>query len=214
MSISDVKNDYPSSMDIIHLYGLKETYITLKKIIKAKVFCQDLKEKGIDYSFFIRHPEVLGCDESRKYYQYYFDYIGEDYGVGKHLFIQERKGQKRKYLVIVDDSKTVDLKVLKEKLESSKLEFVKEDMMLDLLDTTPGNVSLFNIQFDKNEEVQLIIDQELLEKELIAFHPLYNGMSIFITPDMVFRYLSSIGRSASIIDIPCKEKEYVLEKTL
>ena len=34
--------------------------------------------------------------------------LGDDYAVGKHLLVQERKGEKKKYLVITDSSKQVD----------------------------------------------------------------------------------------------------------
>lgn len=186
----------------------------IKKVKIGQNFCQELESKGISYSWCIRHPEVLGCDESRGYYQRYQEYLGDDYSICKHLLVHERKGQKRAFLIIVDDEKSVDLRELKEQLECSKLEFVSSEEMQEVLHTVPGNVSLFHMKFDTNHKVNLIIDKELLDKSLLAFHPLYNGMSLFLTPNSAMEYLDSIDRIATIIDIPTKKQERVLEKVM
>lgn len=204
--------DYLKIISQIRLTSIEES--KMQKIRKAQDFCQELSDKDISYSWCIKHPEVLGCDESKKYYQRYHAYLGDDYSVCKHLFLQERKGQKRKFLVIVDDEKSVDLKDLKEKIGSSKLEFAPKEELCKSLNTIPGNVSLFHIQFDKEKKVELILDQELFEKQLLAFHPLYNGMSLFLTPASATKYLDTIDRTATIMDIPSKEKEYMLVKSL
>lgn len=186
----------------------------IDKIKLAQDFCQELEDKGIPYSWCIKHPEVLGCSESRYYYQRYQEYLGSDYSICKHLVVHERKGERRIFLIIVDDEKSVDLKALKEEICCSKLEFVSSEELEELLHTVPGNVSLFNMKFDVQHKINLIIDKELLERSLLAFHPLYNGMSLFLTPDSALEYLSKINIIPSIMDVPCKMKERVLEKTI
>lgn len=188
-----------------------------QKFTKIKIgqdFCQELDSKGILYLWCIRHPEVIGCSESRSYYQRYQEYLGNDYSICKHLVVHERKGKKRTFLIVVDDEKSVDLKSLKEELECSKLEFVNSSELNDLLHTVTGNVSLFHLKFDINHKVNIIVDRELLDKSLLAFHPLYNGMSLFLTPDSTLQYLKTIDRTATIIDVPSKNQERVLEKVI
>lgn len=170
--------------------------------------------KDIPYAWCIKHPEVIGCSESRSYYQRYQEYLGDDYSICKHLLVHERKGEKRTFLIIVDDEKSVDLKSLREQLQCSKLEFVSSEELDELLHTVPGNVSLFHMKFDVEHKVSLVIDSELIDKSLLAFHPLYNGMSLFLTPDSAMKYLDSIDRTAIITDVPSKEKERVLEKVM
>ena len=186
----------------------------INRIKVGKDFCQELESKGISYSWCIKHPEVLGCSESREYYQRFQEYLGDDYSICKHLVVHERKGAKRNFLIIVDDQKSVDLKALKERLECSKLEFVSSEELQQLLHTTPGNVSLFHMKFDTEHKINLIIDKELLAQNVLAFHPLYNGMSLFLTPVSALEYLETIDRKACIIDIPSKKQEQVLEKVM
>ena len=177
---------------------------------KAFQFCDSLERRGIQYDYCIRHQEATGCVD----YSRWNDYLGENYAVGKHLLVQERKGEKKKYLVITDSSKQVDLKSLKEKLDCRKLEFVKEEDMESLIHTTPGNVSIFNMIYDVNEEIQLVIDQDLLNASEVAFHPLYNGMSIFMKPEQCFKFLSYIDREAIVLPIESKEKMIPDQKKL
>ena len=214
VSLSIGKVDYLQLFSKVKLGSRKEIEEKLEKCQIGRQFCEYLKEKGISYSWCIRHPEVLGCSESRDYYQRYQEYLGNDYSICKHLLVHERKGEKRVFLIIVDDSKSVDLAALKEQLDCSKLEFVNSEEMQDLLHTVPGNVSLFNMKFDSKCKVNLIIDRELLDKALLAFHPLYNGMSIFLTPENAMKYLEIIHRDAHFMKIPAKKKEWVLEKVI
>lgn len=124
----------------------------------------------------------------------------------------ERKGEKKKYLVITDSSKQVDLKALKEELDCRKLEFVSPSDMESLINATPGNVSIFNMMYDENKEIKLIIDEDLMNASEVAFHPLYNGMSIFMPLSECFNFLATIGRSAEVMTIPEKEKSLVYKK--
>ena len=186
----------------------KEESHRIEMTKKGFKFCDTLERKGIHYDYCIRHKEAIGCVD----YSRWNDYLGNDYAVGKHLLVQERKGEKKKYLVITDSSKQVDLKALKEELSCRKLEFVSPSDMESLIKATPGNVSIFNMMYDENKEIKLIIDEDLLEASEVAFHPLYNGMSIFMPLSECFNFLATIGRSAEVMAIPAKSEEKVLIK--
>ena len=186
----------------------KEESHRIEMTKKAIMFCNTLERKGIQYDYCIRHKEATGCVD----YSRWNDYLGDDYAVGKHLLVQERKGEKKKYLLIIDSSKQVDLKALKEELDCRKLEFVSPSDMENLINATPGNVSIFNLIYDENKEIKLIIDEDLIEADEIAFHPLYNGMSIFMPLRECFYFLATIGRSAEVMTIPEKEKSFVYKK--
>ena len=186
----------------------------MKKIIKGRTFCDYLEKHDVHYEWCIKHKEVLGCDESSYYYEHYKCYIGDDYCICKNLLLQERKGEKRTFLVVVPSEKQVDLKGLKEQYKTSKLEFVKEEKMQKLLNTAPGNVSIFNLIYDKEKEVNLILDSDLFNSSLLAFHPLYNGMSLFLTGENVFKFLNLCNRDYVVLDIPVKEDCDVKRKVL
>lgn len=175
---------------------------------KGLLFCNSLDSRDIHFDYCIRHKEATCCVD----YSRWDDYLEADYAVGKHLFVQEKKGEKKKYLIITDSSKRVDLKTLKDELSCRKLEFVSPSVMEKLINATPGNVSIFNMMYDYNKEIELIIDEELLEVDYIAFHPLYNGMSIFLPPKECFKFLDSIGRDAKVMSIKTMDQEKVLIK--
>ncbi len=188
------------------IYSLSEEELyKIEQTKKAFMFCDALEEKGIKYDCCIRHKEPTGCVD----YSRWHNYLKDDYAVGKHLLIQERKGEKRKYLVITDSSKQVDLKALKEELDCCKLEFVTPNDMASLINATPGNVSIFNLIYDENKEIELIIDEDLLNASEVAFHPLYNGFSIFMPLSECFNFLAILGRAAKVMPIPDKEKKLV-----
>lgn len=175
-----------------------------EKIKKAQLFCDFLEQKNIFYEYCFKHPEVLGCDESKNYYQRFCSYV-KNYTICKNLAVHERKGKHRKFLIITDQSKQVDLKKLKDVLVSTKLEFISEEELYYLLNTYPGNISIFNLLYDNARQVELIIDKELLKSELLVFHPLYNGMSMFIKPEEIIKFLSMINRNSIMTKLPEKE---------
>ena len=172
---------------------------------KAMNFCDWLIKQCIQLDYCVNHPEAIGCVD----YHAYDSYLG-DYAIGKHLLLQERKGKHHKFLVVTDSAKRVDLNILREGLSCNKLEFVGEEEMQSLINTTPGNISIFNMIYDNNREIQLVIDEDLLQAQEIAFHPLYNGMSVFMKPAECFKFLSYINRDAIIM--PIAEKKKVLQK--
>ena len=180
-----------------------------EKIQKAQQFCQYLLTNGITYDFLVKHEEVRSCLESSDYYRRFEDYLGDDYVVCKNLLLQERKGEKKKYLLITDSMKKVDLASVRNTLGSKKLEFVPEDDMQQVIATTPGNVSLFSLVNDLSGEIDLVIDEELLGATDLAFHPLYNGMSVFLPPQECFKFLSLIGRDAIVTPIAEKEGKQI-----
>ena len=59
--------------------------------------------------------------------------------------------------------------------------------------------------YDKDQQVELIIDEELLTSELLVFHPLYNGMSMFIKPKEIIKFLNMLKRNRIMTELPEKE---------
>ncbi len=54
--------------------------------------------------------------------------------------------------------------------------------------------------------MHLVLDEEILQSELVAFHPLYNGMSIFLKPEEVVKFLNCVNRNYEVCEM--KEKGY------
>ncbi len=175
-----------------------------ENILQARSFCAFLESSGIFFDLCIKHPIAKACYESEQYYQKY-QYLMPEYSVCKHLLVQERKGEKRKFLIIVDSHKQVDMAQCKIDLETKKLEFVNDDGLEELLHTKAGNISIFNMMYDVTKQIELVIDEELLQKDCLVFHPLYNELSIFIKPEEFLKFLELIQREAKIMEIASKE---------
>lgn len=198
------------SLELIKRYFVSQMEFEerMRKIERAKTFIRDLSDMGIKYDYVIKHKEVLGCDESSEYYKRFSEYLDPTYSICKHMLVHERKGD-RTFLIITDFRKKVDLSKMREELDCKKLEFVKEEDMKTLIDTTPGNVSIFNIISDKEDRVEVVFDKDLLTYTSLAFHPLYNEMSMFISPSEVVKFMAKIGKDMKCLAIAEKPKELV-----
>lgn len=84
--------------------------------------------------------------------------------------------------------------------------------MKQLINIAPGYVSIFNMIYDYDKKVNLILDEYLLEKKLLAFHPLYNGMSIFLLPKECLEFIELIDRDINILKIFEKDDSKIIRK--
>lgn len=104
--------------------------------------------------------------------------------------------------MVVSDQKQVDLKALKEDYDLKKLEFLPQEEMESILHTTPGNVSLFHLIYDEERKLEVFFDEELLQEKQLAFHPLYNGMSLFLQPQEALKFVDTIAHPYQVTKIP------------
>ncbi|GFZ29860.1 aminoacyl-tRNA deacylase [Clostridium zeae] len=98
----------------------------------------------------------------------------------KNLFIRNRKGDTH-YLVVLDETKQVDLKSLAKQIGSSSLSFASEERLFKYLGLKPGSVSPFGIINDTEGEVVVLIDRDITNAEVVSFHPNINTVTIGIS---------------------------------
>ncbi len=132
------------------------------------------------------HPPVYTVDEAKKYWQ---DIEGAH---AKNLFLRNNKGN-RHYLVVLEESKTADLKGLSDKLGSGKLSFASERRLLDHLGLEVGAVSPFGLINDGRKAVTAVIDRDLSKSELVNFHPNVNTATITISYQDFEKFLRHCG---------------------
>jgi len=95
-------------------------------------------------------------------------------------------------LVLSCDKGQVDLQSLRTVLMTRKMEFASELDLEEIFHTYPGNVSIFHSVYDSFLKVTILFDQELVSQSCLAFHPLYNGDTIFLAFSQVKKYLDQI----------------------
>ena len=95
--------------------------------------------------------------------------------------------------------KTKDLSA---QLGISRLSFAEEEYMIKLLDLYPGSVSVMGLMNDKENRVQLLIDEDVLKNEYIGCHPCMNTSSIkFKTSALTEKILPAVHHEAIIVKL-------------
>ena len=99
--------------------------------------------------------------------------------VCKNLFLCNRQ-ETAFYLLMIPDTKVFHTKDLSAQIHSSRLSFAKETYMEELLDITPGSVSVLGLMNDREHRVRLLVDRDVLEGDYIGCHPCINTSSLRI----------------------------------
>lgn len=119
----------------------------------------------------------------------------------KNLFLCN--SQKTKfYLLLMPADKKFLTKILSKQIGSARLSFGSYEDMERLLDISPGSVSVMGLMNDKDNQVQLIIDEDLLKESYLACHPCVNTSSIRIsTEDLLNKLLPRIGHEPIFVSL-------------
>ncbi len=115
----------------------------------------------------------------------------------KNLYLRDRK--KKNYLVVVEETKPIDLKDLGEVIGGGRLSFGSADRLMQFLGVRPGAVSPLTLINDHQQDVQLVMDKTLLNQGLINVHPLVNDKTLTISVKDLDIFLSHTGHCNSRI---------------
>ncbi|KAH0989390.1 hypothetical protein GBA52_000873 [Prunus armeniaca] len=153
-----------------------------------------LKELQIGFSQY-EHPVVLTVEAQAKY----VGHLGG--GLSKNLFLKDKKN--RFYIVSALADTKVDLKVLSIRLGLGKggLRMAPEEALGELLQVPLGCVTPFSLVNESARHVSLLLDQKFISQEHCFFHPLSNDTSISLSTHDLDKFLKSIGRDPSYVDL-------------
>ena len=118
----------------------------------------------------------------------------------KNLFLKDRKG-KRHFLVVVIDSKVIDLKSLSNLLDVNSLSLASSERLEKYLGTEAGSVSILDILKDSNNEVELIIDESILSYDSLQCHPLTNTATLDIPISDIKRLFEHYQRTFKAVQL-------------
>ncbi|KAB2040565.1 hypothetical protein ES319_D02G092800v1 [Gossypium barbadense] len=153
-----------------------------------------LKELQIDFSQY-EHPVVLTVEAQAKY-------VGNVGGaLSKNLFLKDKKH--RYYVVSALADTKVDMKVLSQRLGLGKggLRMAPEEALGEILKVPLGCVTPFALVNESASHVSLLLDKGFKTQECCIFHPLSNDMSISLNAFGLDKFLKSIGRDPTYIDL-------------
>lgn len=150
--------------------------VDLLSLLSASIFTYQLYE----------HPPVFTANEAR---QYCAHIPGAHV---KNLFVRDKK-KKAYLLVTVKEEKRIDLSVLEEKLKIGRLSFASNNDLTTMLGVQPGSVTPIAIINDKSKRIKPLFDDELLNDEYIAIHPLENTATISIKLQDLLLFIENYG---------------------
>ncbi|CAN1731742.1 Prolyl-tRNA synthetase associated domain-containing protein 1, partial [Linum perenne] len=153
-----------------------------------------LKELEIKFEQY-EHPAVLTVDAQAKY-------VGDKGGgLSKNLFLKDKKS--RFYIVSALADTKVDLKVLSQRLGLGKggIRMAPEEALGQILQVSLGCVTPFALVNESARDVSLLLDKGFKSQEHCFFHPLSNETSISLRASDLDKFLESIGREPSYVDL-------------
>ena len=103
----------------------------------------------------------------------------------KNLFLCNRQ-QTNYYLLMMPDTKNFKTKEISGQIGSARLSFAPFDKMEEFLDIHPGAVSVMGLMNDKENRVQLLVDEDVLKGEYLGCHPCVNTSSLKLKTKDVF----------------------------
>ncbi len=118
----------------------------------------------------------------------------------KNLFLRNHKGD-RHYLISFDCDRTLAIRDLEQRLRQGKLTFASPERMARHLGLEPGSVSPFGLINDTARHVHLFLDRNLLEAELLSFHPNDCRATVVIARREFERYLAAVGNSYEYLSL-------------
>lgn len=107
------------------------------------------------------------------------------------------------YLLMIPGDKSFKTSVLSKEIGSSRLSFAAPEYMEKFLDITPGSLSILGLMNDKENQVQLLIDEDVLKGAYFGCHPCINTSSLRIaTRDLMESILPAMNHQPRIVTLP------------
>jgi len=163
----------------------------LKKEIKSYDFLDSL---NVEYYCIDHEPanSMEACEEVDRLL---------NFKICKNLFLCNRQ-ETSFYLLCMPGDKVFKTKDLSPQICSARLSFAKPEYMEKFLDITPGSVSILGLMNDSANAVQLLIDEDVLNKENFGCHPCINTSSLRMkTSELTGKIIPAIKHSPKIVKL-------------
>ncbi len=152
-----------------------------------------LNEKNIEFEL-VEHEAVYTMEDIDKLN------ISEKGTEVKNLFLRDEKG-KNHFLIVAKEDTQIDMKALKDKINSTRLSFASEERLIKHLNLTRGCVSPFGILNNDEKNVKVFIDDKIKNETRIGVHPNENTSTIFIATRDIENIIKEHGNEIEYITI-------------
>ena len=152
-----------------------------------------LNALGIQFKI-VEHEPAYTTEEADKYIE------GHEGVRTKTMFICNKK-KTNYYMIIMDDSKRLDMNKFKEIVSGKQMKMASEEVLKEKLGIEPGMVSPFGLLNNDEKDVKIYMDKQIITEEIMTFHPNDNTKTLFITTKDLFKYFENIGYEINIIEL-------------
>ena len=106
------------------------------------------------------------------------------------------------YLLLMPGEKKFLTKDLSKQIGSARLSFAGAEYMEKFLNITPGSVSIMGLMNDREHQVKLLIDSDVLKNEYMGCHPCINTSSLKLkVTDVLEKFLPYTGHDYTIVKL-------------
>ena len=107
------------------------------------------------------------------------------------------------YLLMIPGERHFKTSVFSKLIGSSRLSFADPKYMEEYLDITPGSLSVLGLMNDRENHVQLVIDQDILKGDFFGCHPCINTSSLRLsTGDLMEKIIPAMGHAPLFVELP------------
>ena len=151
-----------------------------------------LEGLGIEFKAHF-HPPVFTVEEAQTHCAHLPG------GHCKNLFLKDKKSVL--WLVVALNERPINMKDLRGRIGSHHLSFGKPDLLGEVLGVEPGSVTPFALMNDEEARVRVILDKEMMEMDLLNYHPLTNNMTTAITPSDLLAFIRDTGHDPDLVEL-------------
>lgn len=152
-----------------------------------------LNEMNIEYEL-VEHAPALTTEQADEFIE------GIDGVRTKTMFLTNKK-KKNFYMVIMDDSKMMDMDRFKDMVDEKKIKMASEESLYEKMMLPAGVVSPFGLLNNEDKDIRVYVDKEIVGEDRMSFHPNTNEKTIFVKTEDLFKFLENINYEVSVIEL-------------
>lgn len=135
------------------------------------------------------HPAVFTMEEIERY-----GLAGDGLNL-KNILIREKKTG-RYFLVILDDSRRIDMKHFKEITGWKQVSFASDEELFELTGMISGAVTPLALFNDTDKKIIVVLGKEIVDapdEESLGFHPCRNTATLSLSKIDFMKFMAHIG---------------------
>lgn len=154
---------------------------------------EKLKELGIEFEI-VEHELALTTEQADSFIE------GIEGVRTKTMFLTNKK-KTDYYLLIMDDKKRLNMELFGDIVQSKRIKMASPDSLNEKMMLPPGVVSPFGLLNNKEKDIKVYFDREIMSEKRMSFHPNTNEKTIFIETTDLTKFIEEMSYEVNIIDL-------------